>query len=310
MADLWTEKWRPKSLKEYVFKNPTQKKQIENWIKEGALPHLLFSGVQGTGKTTLAKVLFNELNVNAYDIKEINASKDNGVDYVRDSISNFVQTIPFGEYKYVLLDESDYLSSNAQAVLRNLMERYSSNVRFILTCNYPHKIIPAIHSRCQGFHIDKLDKDEFTIRIANILIAESIEFEIDTLDTFVTATYPDLRKCINSIQMNSYGGKLGLPSEEANAGSDYKLEMVALFKEGRYKEARQLICSQISLEEYDDVYKFLYQNLNYFSDDTDKEDKCIITIRDGLVKHTMCADPEINLSATLVELEMISKGVL
>ena len=310
MRDLWTELYRPKNITEYVFKDAKQKKQIENWIKEGALPHLLFSGVQGTGKTTLAKVLFNELDVNPYDIKEINASKDNGVDFIRDTIVNFAQTMPFGDYKYILLDEADYLTPNAQAVLRNVMERYSTMVRFVLTCNYPHKIIPAIHSRCQGFHIDKLDKDEFTLRVANILIEENIVFEIDTLDTFVSASYPDLRKCINSVQMNAYEGKLALPDEDSGSSSDYKLEMVALFKEGKYKEARQLICTQATLEEYDDIYRFLYQNLSFFADDDSKEDRCIITIRDGLVKHTMCSDVELNLAATLVELEMISKGVL
>lgn len=310
MQQLWTEQYRPSTIADYVFKDQKQRKQIENWISSGALPHLLFSGVQGTGKTTLAKVLLNELKVNEYDIKEINASKDNGVDFIRDSVVNFAQTMPYGEFKYILLDEADYLSPNAMAVLRNVMEKYSTTVRFILTCNYPHKIIPAIHSRCQGFHIDKLDKDEFTVRMVNILVTENIEFDIDTLDIFVAASYPDLRKCINSVQMNSYGGELKLDNDNETTVSDYRLEMVSLFKSGKYKEARQLICSQASLDEYDDIYRFLYQNINLFADTSSKEDKCIISIRDGLVKHTMASDPEINLSATITELSMIAQGVL
>ena len=309
MNELWTEKYRPNTVENYVFKDEKQRRQIKNWLAEGALPHLLFSGVQGTGKTTLAKLLFNELNVNPYDVKEINASKDNGVDFIRDSIVNFAQTIPFGDFKYILLDEADYLTPNAQAVLRNVMEKYSSTVRFILTCNYPHKVIPAIHSRCQGFHIDKLDKDEFVLRLANILIAENIEFDMDTLDTFASANYPDLRKSINSIQMNSYGGKLAL-DEDNTSVSDYRLEMISLFKAGKYKEARQVICAQATLDEYEDIYRFLYQNLTFFADDDTKQDKCIIAIRDGLVKHTMCADAEVNLSATITELAMIAHGIL
>lgn len=311
MKELWVEKYRPQTINDYVFKDSRQKAQIEQWISNGVLPTMLLSGAAGVGKTSLAKLLFKELNVNPFDIKEINASKDNGVDFIRDSVINFAQTTPFGEFKYILMDESDYLSPSSQAVLRNVIEKYSSSVRFIFTANYKHKLISAIHSRCQGFHIDKLDKDEFIVRMANILINENIEFDIDVLDIFVSASYPDLRKCINMVQQNCYNNKLNYAEEDASSSSDFRLEMVSLFKAGKYKEARTLICQQASPEEYDDIYRFLYQNLNLFAaDDSNKEDKCIIAIRDGLVKHTMASDMEINLSATLTELSMIAKGIL
>ena len=203
MKELWVEKYRPKTVDGYVFRDEHQKSQVKQWIKEGTIPHLLFSGNAGIGKTTLAKILFNELEINDLDILEINASRTNSVEDVRDKIVNFVQMIPFGAFKVVLLDEADYLSPNAQAALRGVMEEYHTTSRFILTCNYPNRIIPALHSRCQGFHIERIDQTEFTARVAQILIDEGITPDLDVLDTYVKATYPDLRKCINMVQMNS-----------------------------------------------------------------------------------------------------------
>jgi replication factor C small subunit len=176
------------------FKDELKKRQVKAWIKESSIPHLLFSGSAGIGKTTLAKVLLNELNIEEYDVLEINASRENSVDVIRDKITNFVSMIPFGPFKVVLLDEADYLTLNAQAILRGLMETYSNTSRFILTCNYPNKVIPALHSRCQGFHVEKTDQTEFTARVATILVTEGVEFDLDTLDTYVKLTYPDLRK--------------------------------------------------------------------------------------------------------------------
>jgi len=309
MRQLWVEQYRPTSITEYVFRDEKQKSQVKSWIDSGAIPHLLFSGVQGSGKTTLAKVLLQELGVDWGDVLIMNGSSENSVDDVRNKITNFSTTMGFGEFRYVLLDEADYLSANAQAALRNVMERFSNSCRFILTCNYPHKVIPAIHSRCQGFHIEKLDRTEFTARVATILVTENIALDIDVLDTYVNATYPDMRKCINLCQMNSQSGTLEAPGQGEASESDYKLEMVAMFKERMYKEARQLICSQVGQEEYEDLYRFMYEHLEYWADgNSDKENECILVIRNGLVKHTACADPEINLSATLCELELIANG--
>ena len=191
---LWVEAYRPKTVEDYVWQNGSQRNTVMGWIEQKAIPHLLFSGSPGTGKTTLAKILINQLGISNYDLLEINASRDNSVENVRNVVTGFVSTMPFGDYKIVLLDEADYLSHNAQSVMRGLMETYSESARFILTCNYPNKILPALHSRCQGFHIDNVDETEFTARIANILIQESVEFDIDVLDSYVKATYPDLRK--------------------------------------------------------------------------------------------------------------------
>ena len=258
MKELWVEKYRPKDVDGYVFRDEHQKRQVQQWIKDGTIPHLLFSGNAGIGKTTLAKILLAQLEVNDLDILEINASRTNSVEDVRDKVVNFVQMIPFGGFKVVLLDEADYLSPNAQAALRGVMEEYHTTSRFILTCNYPNRIIPALHSRCQGFHIERIDQTEFTARVAEILIAEEITPDLDILDTYVKATYPDLRKCINMVQMNSVNGEL-VPPEKSDAGeSDWKLEMTELFKQGQITKARKLVCSQARPEEIEDVYKWLY----------------------------------------------------
>jgi DNA polymerase III delta prime subunit len=301
MKELWVEKYRPATIDGYVFRDNHQKEQVQSWIKQGTIPHLLFSGNAGIGKTTLAKILFNELEIQDLDILEINASRTNSVEDVRDKIVNFVQMIPFGDFKVVLLDEADYLSPNAQAALRGVMEEYHTTARFILTCNYPNRIIPALHSRCQGFHIERVDTDEFTARVATILMEEAVEFDLDTLDTFVKATYPDLRKCINTVQMNSLEGKLHTPEKGDTGEADYKIEMVELFKKGKISEARKLVCGQARPEEMEEIYRWLYDNVAIFGEEALQE-KAILIIKQGLVDHTLVSDPEINLAATLIRL--------
>ncbi len=306
MKELWTEKYRPKDIDGYVFRDEVQREQVKQWIKEGTIPHLLFSGAAGIGKTTLAKILINALNIDEYDVLEINASRTNSVDDIRDSVVNFVSTMPFGDFKIVLLDEADYLSPNAQAALRGVMEEYSQTARFIMTCNYPHKIIPALHSRCQGFHIEKVDHTEFTARAATVLVTEGVEFDIDTLDSYVKATYPDLRKCLNLLQMNTVDLKLKRPSETGTGTADYKLAMVDLFKNGKIREARKLLCEQARPEEMEEIFRWMYNNLELFSKTLEGQDEAILAIRKGAANVSLIADQEINLSATLVELSQIA----
>ena len=308
MKELWVEKYRPKTVDGYVFRDEHQKKQVQQWIKEETIPHLLFSGNAGIGKTTLAKLLFNELEINDFDILEINASRTNSVDDVRDKIVNFVQMIPFGKFKVVLLDEADYLSPNAQAALRGVMEEYHTTSRFILTCNYPNRIIPALHSRCQGFHIAKVDVNEFTARVAQILIDEGVKPDLDTLDTYVKASYPDLRKCINMIQQNVREGKLMPPATGDSGQQDYRLQMVELFKAGKINEARKLVCSQARPEECEEIYRWLYDNLDIISKNEDAQDKAVLIIKQGLVDHSFVADPEINLASVMIKLARLSNG--
>lgn len=307
MKELWVEKYRPNTVDGYVFRDDHQRKQIATWIKDKSIPHLLLSGSAGIGKTTLAKILVHELGIEDYDVLEINASRTNSVDDVRDKITNFVQMIPFGPFKVVLLDEADYLSPNAQAALRGVMEEYHSTARFILTCNYPNRIIPALHSRCQGFHVERTDITEFTARVATILVTEGVDFDLDTLDLYVKVAYPDLRKCINLVQQNVQEDKLAPPNKGDSGEADWKFDMVALFSAGKINEGRKLLCGKIRAEEMEEVYRWLYDNLGIFGDEK-SQDSAIIIIKQGLVDHVVCADAEINLAATLVKLARLING--
>ena len=303
MKELWVEKYRPATVDGYVFVDDSQREQVTQWIRDGSIPHLMLSGSAGTGKTTLAKLLINELGVDEYDVMYANGSKEaRKVEWV-DKLISFCQTMPFGRFKVVLIDEADYMNPNSvQPALRNLMEDYSQTVRFILTCNYPSKIIPPLHSRCQGFQINKTDHTEFTARAATVLVTEGVEFDLDVLDTYIKATYPDLRKCLNLLQPNSQTGTLLAPSATDRSVGDWKLDCVELFKAGRIREARTLLCQQSTPEEADVTFRWMYDNLDLWSRDVEKQDQAIIIIRNGIANIPLVADQEINLSATLIEL--------
>ncbi len=303
---LWVEKYRPQTLEEYIFHDNNQRIAIERMIEDKTIPHLLLSGVQGSGKTTLALVIINELGFETTDVLTLNASDENSVDVMRDKIKSFISTFAMGDFKVVHLEEADYITAAGQAVLRRMMEEYADTARFILTCNYENKIIPAIKSRTQHFRFQKHDVDAVTESVAKILLQEKIKFDLDLLDKYVRVGYPDIRKIINSLQQNSHGGSL-MPLVSEGAVGDYKFELLELIETDNWFEARKLTCGEVAAEEWEDVYRFLYENLHKapkYSTQA-KWEEGIIVIADHLYKHALVADPEINAAAMYIRLAQI-----
>lgn len=304
MKQLWVEKYRPKSIDGYVWRDDAQKRQVLTWIKDRSIPHLLLSGAPSIGKTTMAKMLINEIGIEDVDVLEVNASRETGIDFIRDKIVPFISSIAWGPFKVVLLDEADRLSPSAQDSLKGIIEEYSSFARFILTCNSPNKVVPALHSRCQEFHFTKLDLTEYTARAATILVEENVEFDLETLDLYVSTAYPDLRKCINLLQQNVSDNKLHAPNKDDVGTLEWKFDMVELFKAGKILEARKLLCGKLRADEIVEVYRWLYDNIEIFGDEQ-KQFSAIFIIKQAMVDHTLVVDPEINLSACMIKLSRI-----
>jgi DNA polymerase III delta prime subunit len=311
-VELWVEKYRPRTFDEYVWRDSTMRKKFEEMVATRAMPHLLLEGVAGTGKTSLAYLMLKQIGIGTGDILYINASRERKIEDIQSKIIGFVGSWALNDtgIKYVVLDEADKMSPLAQGLLRGEMETYHRECRFILTCNYASKIIEPVHSRCQTHTFRTLDRDDFTARIGEVLVSEDVKFEIDDLLRLVEFTFPDLRKGINLAQQNVQGGVLLSPRAEESSAKDYMLEMTNLFKAGRTNDARRLCVAQARPEEYPEVYRFLYKNLDLWGDSEDIQDNVLLAIRKGLVNHSVAADQEVNLAATFVECKLIAQGKL
>ncbi len=302
---FWTNKYKPKNLDEYIFHDPHLKSKITEIIsKQKSLPHILLSGVRGSGKTAIADILLSELQIDERDIKIINASDENSVDVIREKIRDFSRSAAVGEYKVILLDECDYISQNGQAALRKIMVDHAENCRFLLTANYSYKLLPEIISRCTyKFQFKAPDKNDIAELLIRILGQEKISFDLDTVDAIINKCYPDIRNCINAIQEFSTNGKLQLPVNTINI-VDYQTSLLEYIEVDDWISARTLICTNVIKEEYENVYRFLYENLNKSKKfkNLDLWEEAIIIIAEHEEKHSRVGDPEINCAAMLIKL--------
>lgn len=306
---LWVEQYRPKTIDDYVFQNESHKNKFKKYIEEQSIPNLLLKGYRGTGKTSLAFILKSELNVEDGDFKMLNASDDNSIQNIRNEIKSFMQTMPLGDFKIVFLDEADYLSIAAQAALRGMMESHTETVRFILTCNKPHKIIDELRSRCQEFTFDTFSKEEMAVYAYKIMKKEGVKVrDAELIKSYVEDCYPDLRKLLQNLELNTVNGELQDPIEIDDMDKTL-IDIVEQLNKGKWLEVRQSIVQNVEDHEWDEIYRFLYDNLEDIEgfNDTNNWKKGIIIIADHLRFHHQVADPEINFSSCMVKLSNIIK---
>ena len=295
---LWVEKYRPQSLDTYIG-NEHLKSKVKLYLESGDLPHLLLYGRAGTGKTTLAKLLVNNIDC---DYLYINASDENSVEVVREKVKNFASTLGFAEMKVIILDECDYITPNAQAALRNLMETFSKHCRFILTCNYVERIIDPIQSRCQSFQIVPPDRKQVAVHLNSILTKEGVKSDIEDIVTIVNSGFPDLRRVINAAQRQVVDNKLVI-DEGMSIQNDYKVQVLEILKtqdkKNSFKNIRQLLADS-KVTDFSDLFRLLFDTVDDWGRGHVAE--CILILSQYQQSDAVVVDKEINIMAMFIEI--------
>ena len=295
---LFVEKYRPTVLEDYVG-NEHLKSKVEGYLKSGDVPHLLLYGRAGTGKTTLAKLIVKNIEC---DYLYINASDENNVETVRTKVKQFASTIGFKDMKVIILDECDYITPNAQAALRNIMETFSKYCRFILTCNYVERIIEPLQSRCQLFEIIPPDRKQVAMQAVKILDSETVDYKLSDISMIINANYPDVRKTINAIQRSIVDGRVEM-DKQSSIQNDYKLQVLEILKTHNKKDAfkalRQLLADN-SIRDYSDCFRLLYDNVDEYA--TGHVAEVILLLARYEQSDTQVVDKEINFMAMLIEI--------
>ena len=293
--ELWVEKYRPQTLNEYVG-NETIKNKIADYLKQGSIQNLLFHGVAGTGKTTLAKLIAKNLNC---DLLYINASDERGIDTIRDKIIPFASSMSFNDVKIVILDEADYITPQAQATLRNTIEACSATTRFIFTCNYLERIISPLQSRCQTFEITPPSKETVTDLVCRVMVDENIKWETNNIIPVIDTHYPDIRKIINTIQGSVVDSQIKIDNDSLKNTQLGGLIVDAFINSATLTEIRQILADS-GAREFDDLFKYIYdRSLAMFGD---KEGEAILIIAKYQYEYTFVLEKEICIAAMLNKL--------
>ena len=292
---LLVERYRPTTLENYVG-NEQIKSVIQKYIDQNDIQNFIFNGPAGSGKTTLAKIIVKNLDC---DYIYINASDERGVDTIRDKVSAFASTASFKSIKVVILDEADFLTINAQASLRNVIETFSRSTRFIMTCNYVERIIDPLQSRCQVLKIVPPSKNEVAKHVMSVLEQEEIQYETQDIKSLVQRCYPDLRRMLNLIQSSTVDGVLKLDSDVL-VQNNYMLAILKELSTGKnYTTLRQILADS-GVKEYEELYRYLFDNASQFA--PNKEGTIAIILNEHLYQANFRIDKEINMASCFAKI--------
>lgn len=304
MKKVWVEQYRPKSVSKVIMPDARIRKIFDGFVTENEIPNILMFGGPGTGKTSMSLALIRDLGVHKMDVMKVNCS-DEKIEAIRDKVKGFATTMPVGKFKVVRLEEFDWLGAEAQGLLRALMEDVSDSCRFIATCNYVNKVTPPLRSRFQEYAIHSPSKDDVLVLGAEILEAESVQFDIDDLEKVVAAAYPDVRKMIQLLQGSTIDGHLDIGSAEGVA--DWKLDLLPALEKSDLKLARKIVCESATVQELDELFRFLYENLHRVKALKANLDDAIVLVNTYQYQHAFVGDKEINIAALFIELGTLTK---
>lgn len=309
LNSVWEVKHRPTKIEDYVFQNERHKAIFTQWIENGEIPNVFFVGTRGTGKTTLAYILKNELGIEDCDFLKLNAGDESSVEVIRNKVKSFISSMAVSKFKLVFFDEADALSPSAQEALKSMIEDYAGNARFIFTCNNPHKLIPELKSsRLKFFNFHAMDKKKALLFLANVADKENLTVEsVDLLKEYVDIAYPDLRQAVSLMEQNVIKGELLPVSElDGNESLEKAVQLIDMIMQNSVVSNREYIYEQITDDECIEMYRLLSDYVTeIFENDVNKQKRAIVILADHIYRDAFVALKQTTLESCLVKLSDI-----